>query len=96
VVLDAGRKVAEGTPDELRDRLLKPAVLRLTVAAEHREAAVLALRDGAFAVRADGGEVWLDVPAGRKADALARLHQAGVNVLDFEVESDRGFQEGDR
>lgn len=96
VVLEAGRKVAEGTPDELRDRLLKPAVLRLTVAAEHREAAVTALRDGGFTVRADGGEVWLDVPAGRKADALARLHHAGVSVLDFEVESDRGFQEGDR
>jgi hypothetical protein len=53
---------------------------------------VSTLRDAGFDVRSDGGEVWLDVPAGRKAEALVRLQQAGVSVLDFDVESDRGFQ----
>ncbi|MFO0847339.1 MAG: nitrous oxide reductase family maturation protein NosD [Gemmataceae bacterium] len=92
VVLEAGRKAAEGTPDELRGRLLKPAVLRLCVPAELREMAAETLRAAGFTVRADGGEVWVDVPAGRKAEALARLQAAGVSVLDFDVESDRGFQ----
>jgi ABC-type multidrug transport system ATPase subunit len=92
VLLQAGRKVEEGTPDELRHRLLKPAVLRLAVTAETRPQVVQVLEAAGYHVRADGGEVWVDVPAGRKADALARLHEAGVPPLDFDVESDRGFQ----
>jgi nitrous oxidase accessory protein len=92
VLLQAGRKVEEGSPDELRHRLLKPAVLRLAVTAETRPQVVRVLEAAGYVVRADGGEVWVDVPAGRKADALARLHQAGVPPLDFDVESHRGFQ----
>jgi hypothetical protein len=84
--------VEEGTPDELRHRLLKPAVLRLAVTAESRPTVVTVLEAAGYRVRAGAGEVWVDVPAGRKADALARLHQAGVPPLDFDVESDRGFQ----
>jgi nitrous oxidase accessory protein len=92
VVLQAGRKVAEGPPEELRDRLLTPAVLRLAVPAEFRAVAAAVLRGGGHAVRADGGELWVDVPGGRKAEPLAALQAAGVPLLDFDVESDRGFQ----
>lgn len=92
VVLQAGRKAAEGTPEELRHRLLKPAVLRLTVSAEWREATANVLGEAGYPVRTDGGEIWVDVPAGHKAEAIVRLQKAGVPVVDFDVESDRGFQ----
>jgi nitrous oxidase accessory protein len=92
IVLEAGRKVAEGSPTELHDRLLKPAVLRLTVTMDRREDTARVLHEGGYHVRTDGGEVWVDVPAGQKTDALVRLQQAGIPVLDFDVESDRGFQ----
>ncbi|HET6574399.1 MAG TPA: ABC transporter ATP-binding protein [Fimbriiglobus sp.] len=92
VVIQAGKKVAEGTPDELRNRILRPAVLRLAVPAEYRQDAVKVLGNAGYSVRADGGELWVDVPAGRKAEPLALLQQAGVPLVDFDVESDRGFQ----
>lgn len=93
IVLRDGAVAADGTPDELRDRLLRPAVLRLIVPAEQREAAVQTLQSGGFAARADGGEIWLDVPAGRKPEVIVLLNQADITVFDFDVESDRGVQE---
>ena len=93
IVLKDGAVAADGTPDELRGRLLRPAVLRLIVPAEQRAAAVQALQSGGFSARADGGEIWLDVPAGRKPEVIVRLNQAAITVFDFDVESDRGVQE---
>lgn len=92
VVLEGGQVVAQGTPQELGPRLLRPAVLRLTVAPDQRAAAVAALRESGFSARGDGGEVWLDVPAGRKSEAIGRLQAAGIRLYDFDIESDRGFQ----
>jgi ABC-type multidrug transport system ATPase subunit len=92
VMLQAGKKVEEGSPLQLRHRLLKKSVLRLTVTPEFRQQTVAVLEQGGYCVRADGGEVWVDVPAGHKAELLALLQQAGVHLLDFDVESDRGFQ----
>jgi nitrous oxidase accessory protein len=92
VVIQAGKKIAEGTPEELRNRILRPAVMRLAVPAEYRQDAVKVLGEAGYPVRADGGEVWVDVPAGRKAEPLTLLQAAGVPLVDFDVESDRGFQ----
>jgi nitrous oxidase accessory protein len=92
VVIQSGKKAAEGTPEELRNRILRPAVLRLAVPAGYRQDAVKVLQTAGYPVRADGGEVWVDVPAGRKAEPLALLQEAGVPLVDFDVESDRGFQ----
>ena len=52
VVLRSGKKAEEGSPEELRHRLLKPAVLRLTVLAGRREEAVGLLRAAGFRVLA--------------------------------------------
>jgi nitrous oxidase accessory protein len=91
LVLEQGRVAMQGTPSQLGNRLLKPAVLRLTVPREKHAVAVEMLRSDGFDVRTDGGEIWLDVPAGRKSDAILRLEQCDIKVIDFEVESDRGF-----
>ncbi len=92
VVIQAGKKAAEGTPDELRHRILRPAVLRLAVPTYRREDAAAVLRVAGYSVRAGGGEVWVDVPAGHKAQPLALLQEVGIPLVDFDVESDRGFQ----
>jgi ABC-type multidrug transport system ATPase subunit len=95
VVLEGGKKVADGSPSELRQRLLRPAVLRLAVMPDYRQRAVAVLEEHGYGVRADGGELWVDVPAGKKAGPLALMQQVGVPVVDFDVESDRGFTGGE-
>jgi ABC-type multidrug transport system ATPase subunit len=92
VVLESGRKATEGAPEELRQRLLRPAVLRLAVPPELRPDAVKVLQHAGYTVRAGGAELWVDVPAGRKVEPLALLRQAGIELLDFDVESDRCFE----
>ena len=52
---------------------------------------LLKIEDLSVTYRTDGGEIWLDVPAGRKSDVILRLEQCDIKVIDFEVESDRGF-----
>lgn len=86
IVLERGRKVAEGRPEEIREHLLEPAHLGLTVADGQGDAAVERLRDGGFVVQATGSRLWVDAPAGRKVEAIELLGQAGVTVLDFDLE----------
>ena len=61
----------------------------LTVAEGRAADAAERLRDGGFAVQTTGSRLWVDVPAGRKVEALELLNRAGVRVLDFELESER-------
>ena len=89
VVLGRGRKVAEGPPEQIREHLLEPAHLGLTVAEGQAAVAADRLRDGGFVVQATGSRLWVDAPAGRKVDALELLNRAGVRILDFELESER-------
>jgi hypothetical protein len=87
--MDRGRKVAEGSPAEVREHLLELAHLGLTVAEGQMAAAAEWLRDSGFAVQTTGSRLWVDVPAGRKVEALEVLNRAGVRVLDFDLESER-------
>ena len=89
IVLERGRTVAEGPPDRVREHLLEPAHLGLTVAEGQAAAAADRLRDGGFIVQTTGPRLWVDAPAGRKVEALELLNRAGVRVLDFELESER-------
>jgi nitrous oxidase accessory protein len=89
IVLERGRKVAEGPPDRVREHLLEPAHLGLTVAEGHGDAAAERLRDGGFVVQSSGSRLWVDAPAGRRVEAIELLGRAGVRVLDFELEAER-------
>ncbi|MBI4582676.1 MAG: ATP-binding cassette domain-containing protein [Planctomycetes bacterium] len=91
IVLEGGRKIAEGSPEEVRRHLLKGAVLCLTVPVERCAEAAQALDSCGFGVRRNGTQIWIDVPAGRKLEPVERLIEAGVPILDFELDSGRGY-----
>lgn len=88
VVMGRGRKVAEGAPEGVREHLQGAAHLGLTVAPGHAASAAERLRHDGFVVQTTGSRLWVDAPAGRKVEALEILSQAGVRVLDFELESE--------
>jgi ABC-type multidrug transport system ATPase subunit len=88
IVLERGRKIAEGPPERVRQHLVEPAHLCLIVPADHSAAAAAGLREGGFNVRRTGSRLWIDAPAGRKLEAIELLHRVGVPILDFELESD--------
>ncbi|MGW4910347.1 ATP-binding cassette domain-containing protein [Streptomyces sp. NPDC004270] len=89
-VVDTGRVVAEGTPDELK-RSVGPDRLEIRVAGHGAVAdALAALRTNAFddpAVGRDEGVISLPLDAGMGSIAAAAtaLEKAGVTVVDFAV-----------
>jgi ABC-2 type transport system ATP-binding protein/nitrous oxidase accessory protein len=89
VVLERGRKAAEGPPESVREYLMQPAHLGLTIAAGQSTAAAAQLRDSGFVVQLNGSRLWVDAPAGRKLEAIEVLNRAGVQILDFDLESER-------
>jgi ABC-type multidrug transport system ATPase subunit len=89
IVLERGRKVVEGPPEEVRQYLVEPAHLCLIVPNQASDAAAAHLREGGFDVVRTGSRLWVDAPAGRKLEAIELVHELGVPILDFELESDR-------
>jgi nitrous oxidase accessory protein len=89
IVLQRGRKVVEGPPEQVREHLLESAHLSFTVPADQSAAAVERLRAGGFTVDGTGPRLWVEAPAGRKLEAIELLKDGGVQILDFDVESDR-------
>jgi hypothetical protein len=81
--------VAEGPPERVREHLLEPAHLGLSIAADQSAAAVTRLRDGGFVVQTAGSRLWIDTPPGRKVEAIELLCRAGVRILDFDLDGDR-------
>jgi ABC-type multidrug transport system ATPase subunit len=88
LLLERGRKVAEGMPEKLRQQLVKPAVLCLTVPPERNAEAACVLEAAGFRVCPHNAQVRVDVPAGRKLEPIELLNRAGVPVVDFDLESD--------
>jgi ABC-type multidrug transport system ATPase subunit len=88
IVLERGRKVADGSPDQVRRYLMTAAHLGLVVPGDQAEAAVGTLLAGGFTVERTGSRLWVDVVDGRKVEVLERLRQAGIPMLDFDLESE--------
>ena len=86
IVLEQGRKIAEGTPDAVRRHLSERLVLSLTLPASHKAQAASLLEDHGFTVQLNGTHIWVDVMAGRKVEPLQLLAEARIPVLDFEIE----------
>jgi nitrous oxidase accessory protein len=89
IVLERGRKIADGPPEQVRQALLEPAHLCVTVPADQSTTATERLCDAGFDVRRTGSRLWIAAPAGRKVEAIELLYRAGVSILDLELESDR-------
>ena len=90
LVLQQGRKVAEGAPEHVREYLLEPAQLCFTVPAEESAVALECLRTGGFDAQGSGARIWVEAGAGRKLEAIALLQDGGVRIIDLDVEANRG------
>ena len=88
VVLEGGRKKAEGSPEQVRDHFIEAAHLGLVVPGDRADAAAATLREGGFTVDRTGARLWVDATAGRKLEAIDLVRKAGIAVLDFDLESD--------
>lgn len=94
IALDSGRIVAEGTPEEVADRLGWRTWLRILLERpEERGRAMALLRDQGFAVSQNGEGILVEVPPYRKGGPLEHLLQAGIRVQDFDIE--RGGEEAE-
>jgi ABC-2 type transport system ATP-binding protein len=90
VVVDHGRVIAEGTADELKDRIggdhLK-VVIADRGSAETARATLSGLCSGAVEVAADGVTLEAPIRAGNRVvpGVIRALDDAGIDVLDVEV-----------
>jgi nitrous oxidase accessory protein len=89
LVLERGKLVAAGTPEELSARLGWQATLRLHVPADRIEPALTTLADHGFRASRNGKDVRVQVAPGEKGRPIGVLIQAGIPVHDFEVEPPR-------
>ena len=86
IILEQGRKIEEGTPEQVRSHLSERLILGLTLAPSQKAQAAALLERHGFTVHLNGTQVWVDVIAGRKVEPLQLLADAKIPVLDFEVE----------
>jgi ABC-type multidrug transport system ATPase subunit len=96
VVLRQGRKVAEGTPEQVREHLQEPARLCLSLPADEADAAVARLLSAGYDVQRTGSRIWFDATADRKVAAIELLIRSGVGILDLDVESERASSAASR
>ena len=89
VVLAQGRKISEGPPEVVAGTLAERAVVCVTVARERTDDAARLLEQQGFAVERNGMQLWVTVPAHRRVEPVTRLAQAGIPVLDVELDSER-------
>lgn len=90
VMLERGRAVYDGSPEELERGDAFQTDMRIPLPAEQREAAAAALRAAGFAVAFNHATLLVRVPATRKAAPLGVLARAGIEVENFELESENG------
>ncbi|MBM3999354.1 MAG: nitrous oxide reductase family maturation protein NosD [Planctomycetes bacterium] len=89
IVLERGRKIAEGAPDAIAHHLRRPGLLALTLAAEHGVAATAILVEAGFRVETNATHLLVDVPAGRRAEPIRLLAEHQVPIEDFELDDER-------
>ena len=93
VVLKAGEKITEGTPEEVRNHLGGRALLALTVKTEHAAQAAALLQENGIRAEQNGSQILIEVPLDKKTLPFALLHEASISVLDYELESDATLPE---
>jgi ABC-type multidrug transport system ATPase subunit len=86
LVVQAGRLVAQGLPDQVAARNGWQTRLRLYVPAEERQRAVQVLTGRGFTATPNGKGVWVQAAPGQKGLPISALAEAGILVSDFELE----------
>jgi len=86
LVLEAGKLVADSSPDLVGQRLGREATLHLYLPAERLEPALAVLTANGLAVSRNGRGLQVQVAPGHKGMPLQILHNAGIPVADFVIE----------
>ncbi len=86
LVVQDGRMVAQGMPDQIAARNGWQTRLRLYVHPESSQAAVEALNTRGFAATPNGKGIWVQTAPGQKGMPISALAEAGILVSDFEIE----------
>ncbi len=86
IILERGRKIAEGPPDRVRDHLQETVILALQVAAGRQAEAAALLRARGFDLTVNHVLLWVRVMADRKMEPLRVLAESGVAVMNFDVD----------
>jgi nitrous oxidase accessory protein len=89
IVMKQGRKVDEGTPEQVREHLQEPARLCLNLSPEQVEDATARLQASGYDVQQTGSRIWFDAAADRKVGAIELLIRSGIRILDLDLESER-------
>ncbi len=90
LILQDGRLVAQGTPLELMAQLMPQRQhpvrhIKVIVAAGQQPIAHQVLAAAGYSVAPNGRGMWVTVAPERKAEPLALLHTASVEVIDVEM-----------
>lgn len=85
LAMEDGRIIEECAPSELAERLGLHSWLHVILANGHLDRAVEVLSADGFAAHRNSKGVLVEVSAQRKAAALSRLRDSGIDIVDFEV-----------
>lgn len=86
LVMQEGKVIADCPPSQLHQYAGWKEMLRLYVPDKSVDLALEALNRDGFNAFPNGRGIWVQVLPGRKGEPIETLHQAGIQVKDFELE----------
>lgn len=89
IMLEQGKKVREGRPDEVKNSISDTAVLSLMMEEQYYTKATELLNRYGVNAKCNGACVWVEVPLTQKAELFRLLHEASIPIVDFELETER-------
>lgn len=85
LVMEKGKLIKDVTPTELWPTESRVQTMRLYLSMGTEESAAVVLRDAGHAVNLNGHGLCVSVPRNRKAEPVAVLAKAEIEVRDFEI-----------
>ncbi len=85
LVMEKGKLIRDITPTELWPTESRIQTMRLYLSMGTEESAAVALREAGHAVNLNGNGLCVSVPRNRKAEPVAVLARAEIEVRDFEI-----------
>ncbi len=85
IVMDRGKKVAEGPPTHLDGYLSRDVVLHLSIPEPFHEAAANLLEQEGFSTKCNGLKISVQAPHDRKVEPFGILAKSAIPIHDFEL-----------
>ena len=85
IVIDRGKKIAEGPPTHLNGHLSRDVVLHLSIPESFHETAADLLEGQGFPTKCNGVKISVQAPYDRKAEPFQVLAESAIPIDDFEL-----------